>query len=242
VALSTLYSEKHFIVDARTPAEAPQGVEMLKEFRLRLDRIRAKHKVALDPERSGVANRRLEFYTKVITKLVDAERCHVLINDPVQHRVWLKAGSDITGHAAEVPDEDSMIAKVIRTGEPLIVAGLDQAEEARSLTKSGATVRNVLCAPVSSLERQETIGVFEVVNKNAGKEFDEADLQIVKEIADHLRVDVDCVFLDQEFLRFGTSLYGAARRTIGALIIGIAALLLILFFVIFAYIIVPSMT
>jgi GAF domain-containing protein len=217
---------------------------MLNEIRLQLDRLRSKRDLSLTQERSDKTNKRLKFYTKIVTKAIDAERCSAFITDPVMHKTWLKAGTGLEEHDIEVPDGDSVVSKVIREGESVRVSNLEKQEGTHKEVdaETGFVTHSILCVPVKSEQRQEVVGALEVLNKRNGKEFDDDDEEMLNEIADHLRMDFDSVFLDQQFLRLSERMYSTARRTIYFLIGGIAVLLLILFLVVFAYVAVPTLS
>lgn len=217
---------------------------MLKELRLQLDRLGAKREASFDTDRTQRANRLLDFYTKIVAKVTDAERCSVFINDPQHNTLWLKAGTGLAEHDIEVPREGSIVGKVIESGEPLIESGLERHEGAHRATdaKTGFVTRNVLCVPVKSSQHKDTIGAIQVLNKRGDKEFDDEDLDIVTEIADNLRIEIDSIFLDQEIFGLTEKLYNVARRTIGLLMGGIVVVLVILFLALFAYVLIPALT
>jgi GAF domain-containing protein len=219
-------------------------VTVLKELRLQLDRLAAKRAASFDTDRSARANRLLKYYTKIVSKVVDAERCSVFINDPQHDKIWLKAGTGLAEHDIEVPAEGSIVGRVIQSGEPLIQSGLDKLEGAHKATevKTGFVTRNVLCVPITRPEHQETIGAIQVLNKQNNVEFDTEDLEIVKEIADHLRTEVSAVFLDQKIFGLSETIFNTARRTIGVLLGGIAVALIFLFIVILVYVVLPAIS
>lgn len=215
---------------------------MFNDFRLQLDRLHAKKDLLSSPDRLNEANRRLEFYVKIVTKVVEAERCSVFITDPAQNKTWLKAGTGVAERDIEVPNDDSVVAKVIRTGEPLIVNDLNKCEGTHKTidAKTGFVTRDILCVPVKSAEHKETIGAFEALNKTDGRAFNDEDLTTVQEIADHLRADIDSIFLQQEFLRLNEKMYSTARRAVSFLVGGIVVLVAILLLLVATYIVTPA--
>jgi len=215
---------------------------MLKELRLQLDRLSAKRAASFDTDRAARANRLLQFYTKIVAKVVDADRCSVFINDPQHDKIWLKAGTGLAEHDIEVPAEGSIVGEVIHTGQAVIQSGLDKQEGAHKTTdaKTGFVTKNVLCVPVTSPHQQETVGAIQVLNKRNNKEFGNEDMEMVKEIADHLRTEVAAVFLDQEIFGLSETIYNTARRTISILVGGIVVALAVLFVLILAYVVVPA--
>lgn len=199
--------------------------------------------MALVPNRSAQATHLLEFYTRIITKVVDADRCSVFINDPERGKIWLKAGTGLAEHEIEVPTEGSTVGKVIQSGQPLILSGMDQKEGAhkKTDTQTGFVTHNVLCVPISSPHQAEVIGAIQVLNKKNNQEFNDEDVETLKEIADHLRDEVSTVFLNQEIYGLSEKIYNSTRRLVSFVIGGIVVGLALLFIAIFAYVVIPAL-
>jgi len=156
----------------------------------------------IDPER---IERTLGFFVGHLPALLKAERCNILIYDPVAATVWLEAGTGVRADAFEVPMQDTLIGAVIASGRPRIAndpaefrggaAGLDRGQ--------GLAVRNAAYAPIRSRYHAEVIGVIEALNKVGQDGFEPADLRPLEEAAEIVQDLVDCVFLAQR-------VYGAA--------------------------------
>ncbi len=140
-------------------------------------------------------------------------------------------------HDIEVPAEGSIVGRVIQSG-------LDKLEDAHKTTeaKTGFVTRNVLCVPITRPDHQEMIGAIQVLNKQNNAEFENADLEIVNEIADHLRTEVSVVFLDQEIFGLSETIFNTARRTVGVLLGSIAVALIFLFILILFYVLIPAIS
>src|SRR5262249_28637148 len=145
------------------------------------------------------ANSLLDFYTHIMTKVTESERCSVFINDPQHDRVWLKAGTGLHEADIEVPREGSIVGQVISTGKPLIVTGLEMKSGAHRQTdaKTGFVTHNILCVPIRN-DTGEVTGAFQVLNKLHEGEFTEEDRSMAIEVAGHLQREVDTIYLDQE--------------------------------------------
>ena len=161
--------------------------------------IRHEH---IDPERIEWT---LGFFVGYLPALLKAERCNILIYDPVAATVWLEAGTGARVDAFEVPMQDTLIGAVIASGRPRIVN--DPAEfrggAAGGDRGQGIAVRNAAYAPIRSRYHAEVIGVIEALNKVGQDGFEPADLRPLEEAAEIVQDLVDCVFLAQR-------VYGAA--------------------------------
>lgn len=186
----------------------------LEDVRSEVDRLNAKRVAESDEVRAAKAQHLFSFYTRIMTKALDAERCSVFVFNPGQEKVWLKAGTGVEEHEIEVPKEGSIVGKVIASGEPILLSDLDSESGLHKQVdqKTGFVTRNVLCVPIKSAARGEVVGAVEVLNKRNGQNFTEDDLALAGEAAGQLQEAVDGVFLAQEMYGIGERLYDAARR------------------------------
>jgi len=193
---------------------------MLKEIGLQLDRLKAKREALFETGHPAKAGKVLSFYTRIMTKVTDSERCSVFIHDPERDKVWLKAGTGVHEHEIEVPKEGSVVGEVIASGKPVVVSGLDAKSGAHKTVdeKTGFVTRNILCVPIKSPVRDEITGAFQLLNKMNDQEFTDEDISLAEEIAEHLQGEVDAIFLDQEVFGLSERLYSTARRTINILL------------------------
>lgn len=216
---------------------------MLGNIGGQIERLRARrehHFKAGDPATTG---KLLSFYTRIVTKVTDSERCSVFINDPKKDLVWLKAGTGVDERDIEVPKEGSIVGRVIAFGEPIIESGLEQRNGAHKATaeSTGFVTRNILCVPIKSPERGEVTGAFQLLNKLGDQEFTEDDLSIAEEIAEHLQMEVESIFLDQETFGVVERLYSMARKAIMLLVFSIVVLIVLIGIALVGYIVVPGL-
>ena len=204
---------------------------MLKEMELQLDQLKAKRDALIETDHPAKTGKLLSFYTRIMPKVTDSERCSVFIHDPERDKVWLKAGTGIQEQEIEVPKEGSVVGEVISSGEPVVVSGLDTKSGAHRETdeKTGFVTRNILCVPIKSLIRNEVTGAFQLLNKMNDREFTDEDIALALEVAEHLQREVDGIFLDQEVFGLSERLYAAARKTMTFLIVSIVLVLLMSF-------------
>ncbi len=212
-------------------ALSPKGLIMLKEFELQLNNLKAKRETLIATDHSAQTGRLLSFYTRIMPKVLDAERCSVFIHDPEGDKVWLKAGTGVQEQEIAVPTEGSVVGEVIASGEPVVVSDLDTKPGAHKATdeKTGFVTRNILCVPIKSPVRNEVTGAFQLLNKLNDREFTDEDISLALEVSEHLQREVDGIFLDQEAFGLSVRLYSTARKTMTFLMVSIVFVFLMSF-------------
>ena len=204
---------------------------MLKEMELQLDQLKAKRVALIEADHPAKTGKLLSFYTRIMTKVTDSERCSVFIHDPERDRVWLKAGTGVQEEEIEVPKEGSVVGEVIASGEPVVVSGLEVESGTHKAAdeKTGFVTRNILCVPIKSPTRNETTGAFQLLNKMNSRDFTDEDVSLAEEIAEHLQGEVDGIFLDQEVFGLSERLYSFARKTMTFFMVSIVLVFLMSF-------------
>ncbi len=204
---------------------------MLKEMELQLDQLKAKRESLIEADQPAKTGKLLSFYTRIMTKVTDSERCSVFIHDPEKDRVWLKAGTGVQEQEIEIPKEGSVVGEVIASGKPVVVSGLEAQSGAHKAAdeKTGFVTRNILCVPIKSQIRNEITGAFQLLNKMNDREFTDEDISLALEVAEHLQREVDGIFLDQEVFGLSERLYSAARKTMTFLMVSIVLVFLMSF-------------
>lgn len=141
--------------------------------------------------------RLLQFYVKIVEKLLDVERCSIFIKDAVHNKIWLKCGTGVTERQIEVDPQDSVVGKVIAAGEPSLENDLHLKDGAhQSVAEStGFVTRNMLCVPVKSVHRAEMVGAIQAINKKPGEVFSNEDVATLQEIAFHLQTAIERAYL-----------------------------------------------
>ena len=204
---------------------------MLKEMEYQLDDLKAKRDALVEADLPANTGKLLSFYTRIMPKVTDSERCSVFIHDPERDKVWLKAGTGVQEQEIEVPKEGSVVGEVIASGETVVVSGLDTKSGAHKMAdeKTGFVTRNILCVPIKSSIRNEITGAFQLLNKMNGQEFTDEDKSLALEVAEHLQREVGGFFLDQEVFGLSERLYSAARKTMTFLMVSIVLVILVSF-------------
>lgn len=202
----------------------------IEDLGTRLHELRRRRDALYQLDQSKRASDLLAFYTRIMTKVTDSERCSVFINDPNHDRVWLKAGTGVHEAEIEVPKEGSIVGQVIAAGEPIIVTDLETKSGAHKQVdqRTGFVTRNILCVPIKSPARDEVTGAFQILNKMNHKNFTEEDKTIALELASHLQREVDTIFLDQEIIGLSEGLHSAAVRSTRAMFVSLGVVAVVL--------------
>lgn len=202
---------------------------MLNPLRMQLERLRDLHTSADDPARR---ERLLAFYTRVMARAMDAERCSIFVHDPDKDRVWLKTGTGVQEAEIVVPKEGSIVGKTISTGQTIHIADLANAAGAHKSVdqKTGFVTRGVLSVPIKSPNRSEVIGAFQLLNKKNSGTFSAEDVALAEEIAGHLHSEIDRIFITQQILNQSERLSNLFGRlvTAAAMVFGGVVLILLL--------------
>ena len=143
----------------------------------------------------------LEFYVKIVPKVLNAERCSIFIYDPDSKTIWLKCGTELEERDIEVTTEyDSVVVNVITSGQHKVVSGLDKKGGIHKKTdeKTGFATRDILCIPIKSLDGTEVTGAVEVLNKKSGGAFNDDDRILLEEMAHFLELTIENIFFNQE--------------------------------------------
>lgn len=137
--------------------------------------------------------RLLNFYLRIVEKLLSVDRCSIFIKDSYNSKIWLKCGTGVAERQIEVDPDNSVAGKVIASGKLAIEDNLSLKEGAhKSVDKNtGFVTRNMLCVPVKSVHRSVIVGAIQAVNKKAGDNFSEEDIRTLEEIAYHLQAAIE---------------------------------------------------
>jgi GAF domain-containing protein len=187
---------------------------MFDQLDSQIDRLRARREALAETGDPAKDNRLFSFYNRIMTKVTDSERCSIFIHDPKRDSVWLKAGTGMAERDIEVPVKDSVAGEAIVSGQTIIVSDMDKHPSAHKTVKemTGFVTRSILCVPIKSPSLNQVTGVFQVVNKKDDREFTDQDISLAEEIAEHLQIETDRIFVDQEAFGLIDRLYKAPGR------------------------------
>lgn len=156
----------------------------------------------------------LDFFTRVINRLVDGERSSIFISDPKNETVWLEVGTGIERKQITVPREGSMVGGVIACAKAEINNAMDAQEGAHKKVDSstGFSTRNAICVPVKSLDGKRVTGAIQVLNKKNGESFNEHDQKWLEDIAQNLQFNIEHIYLQQETLSIVDKVFKAISQ------------------------------
>ena len=140
---------------------------MLNDLKNQIAQLEARKEATLRAGNEDGPDRLLQYFTKVATRALNAERCSIFILEGDSGTVWLKTGTGLLEHDIEVSTSDSIVGRVIESGKPVYEEDLENKEGAHKETdrKTGFVTRNVLCVPIRDPQNLETVGAVQVLNK-----------------------------------------------------------------------------
>jgi GAF domain-containing protein len=187
---------------------------MVSDAKLHLEDLSSRQQALtdqLDPKRES---KFLEFYVRLIPRVLNAERCSVFILDSVNDKIWLKAGTALRERGIEVPVENSIVGEVIRSGKPVITSDLQSRDGAHKTvdTTTGFVTREVICVPIHSLDGSKVTGAIQVLNRKGGGRFTEDDQSFLVEVGEHFESIVESIYVGQEAVSMTRSAVATASR------------------------------
>ena len=183
-----------------------------------LDLRERQRQLALYSDAAGGEDPLLDFYVKVTARVLRCERCSIFIRDRATGKVWLKTGTGLRERDIVVDVDVSIVGKVIESGEPVMVEGLDQREGIHREVdaRTGFTTRNVLCVPVWSINGKRVTGAVQILNKHDGEPFTDSDLAELVEMARFLQLALETALVNQQSARL---VRGLIRVTLAAMFV-----------------------
>lgn len=197
---------------------------MLSDVKHRLEELSLRQQVLseeLDPKRKS---KFLEFYVRLIPRVLNAERCSVFIYNPVNNKVWLKAGTALRERGIEVSVHNSIVGEVIASGKPVITSDLQSRDGVHKAidTTTGFVTREIICVPIRSADGSKVTGAIQVLNKKGGR-FTEEDQGFLAEVGEHFQGIVESIFVGQEAVSMTRSAVATASRAVVSSFIAIFA-------------------
>lgn len=128
--------------------------------------------------------------TAVVDAAVDlagAEEGSLLLLDETSGELYMRASRNFQqdfASAFRMPMRDSLVAQVVRTGQPLVIN-----EETPRKIKTSYLVHTMVYAPLIVQER--VIGVLEVDNRQSRKSFTEYQVKMLSTLADYAAIAIE---------------------------------------------------
>ncbi|KOR29982.1 hypothetical protein TI03_00830 [Achromatium sp. WMS1] len=144
--------------------------------------------------------RLLKLVVTFMPKLIGSESCSIFIQDVTRKKVWLACSTRLGEREIEVPKKGSLVGEVISTGRYQIRTNMEQQPGIHKLVDADTNfiTRNILCVPIKGIATDEVIGAIQVLNKHNNQEYTEQDRLILEEMAYHVQILVENIFLGQE--------------------------------------------
>ena len=148
-----------------------------------------------------------------LREVLGASRCSVFLVDREKRELWTTLAHGLRGGELRVPVDRGVIGHVVKTGETLRVndAYADARFNPAVDRSTGFKTRNILAVPLQDASGG-TFGVFQVLNKARGQDFDEEDEALVRILGSLAAAALESARL-YEALResYGETLYRLAR-------------------------------
>ena len=143
------------------------------------------------------------YHTRIIPKLMQAERCTIYIMEMGSNRICSIYGTGLSEMQIEAPMEGSLVGKVIRTGKSLVENHLTESRGYHEYVaeQTGFVSRNMICCPINSMTGNGVSGAIQLLNKHGGEDFSEDDRQQLEELAHYLSISIESIVLNQEIIR-----------------------------------------
>ncbi len=148
------------------------------------------------------------FHTRLLPKLMKAERCTIYIMEMGSNRVCSIYGTGLQEIQIEAPLDGSLVGQVIRLGKCIIendMRGRGGFHEYIA-EKTGFVCNNLICAPILGSTGNYVSGAVQLLNKEGGDGFDREDVKQLEEIACYLSISIESIVLHQEIIRIAEEL------------------------------------
>lgn len=173
----------------------------------KLNQLRKKQQMMEKAWREAGNRKLIQFFVDIMPKALEAERCSIFILDPVDEKAWLQCGTGLNEKQLQVPTKNSIVGRVMSTGEFLIEDDLEDQVGAHDIVavKTGFVTRNAICVPVHGVTTKKVVGAIQVLNKHRGN-FDDADRETLENLAFHLEMNIENIFLRQELAKISVEM------------------------------------
>lgn len=142
----------------------------------------------------------LDFFTRLINKLLHGEKSTIFINEEGEDNVWFEIGigadRQVSSHK-----EGSMVDRVIESGIAEINNNLSPEKAITEVnSENGFVAYNVICVPIKKPEGKGVSGVIQVANKENKEPFNEDDQKWLEEISSNIQLNIERISLHRQSL------------------------------------------
>ena len=174
-------------------AGALQRIETRDRHERRIQQLSAVLNAAADWQKLDDDEALLRGIADTATNLLNCERASIFLWDRRRKKLIGRPALGIESGSLEVDDDAGVVGEVLRTSEPKIwsVSSDDEKRVNRSVDESLAfKTDSLLAVPMRGGHKNETIGVFEVINHLTGS-FDSFDAALLSDLATHAAVAIE---------------------------------------------------
>ena len=174
----------------------------------KLEELKTKQAM-IDKAWQKAGNRQLlQFFVEIIPRAINAERVSIFILDPVDANIWVQCGTGVDERQIEVPQQGSVVGKVIETGKAIFESNMQQHMGAHDnvAIKTGYVTYNTLCVPVKGVTTDKITGAIQAINKIGMSEFTEADLTTLQKLAFNIQMHIENIYLRQEMAKISSQM------------------------------------
>lgn len=203
---------------------------MLDDVKLELHGLSTKQEALLRDIDPRQESKLLDFHVRLVTRVLDAERCSIFILDPDSRKVWLKTGTGISEGEIVVSMKGSIVGDVIESGKAVIAGDLMTRQGTHRMIDSttGFVTRDIVCVPIRSVDRRRITGAIEALNKRDGSGFTHEDQAFLEEVAEQFQQTVESVYLSQEAVNMSRKMVAVADRAmLGNFVVSVVCIVLL---------------
>ena len=154
----------------------------------------------IDQSWTGEEHRNLlDIFVQLLPRSFRAERCGIFVVEPETGRIVSKTGTEISESEIVAPERQSVVGRVIASGEAAIENDLGAAPGFHKAVEiaTGFRTRNLLCVPVRRDGDEVVIGAIQVLNRRS-RGFDGEDLALLETVAMFLAQAIERERITQE--------------------------------------------
>jgi len=133
------------------------------------------------------------------TELLNAERSSLFVLDHDTGELWTKIAQGLVGRTIRLPVGKGIVGHVAERKRTLNIADAYQDDRFNPEVdrETGFRTRSILCVPMLN-QKNECIGVIEVLNKEGGGAFSDYDVELLVALALHAALAIENAQLYQE--------------------------------------------
>ena len=174
-------------------------------------------------------HRLLDFYVKIMPKVMAVQRCSIFIVERSGQSIWLRAGTGLKAKDIEIDRHaDAVVSECIRSGETLYKGNMVEEDGTHQDTdkNTGFVTRDILCMPIRSLDGKQVTGAVELLNKIDGEPYTDEEKDMLQELCHYLELSIENIYFQQEATDTIGKLYRLLKRTLAGGMIAILFILL----------------